>query len=285
MFGAIEAGGTKFVCAVSDNDLNIIERISFPTTYPEETLQRVFEFFDKYDDVKVIGIGSFGPIDVNIKSSTYGYVTTTPKTKWINFNFLGAMKEHYNIPIGWTTDVNIACLGEYELGSASDVESCIYLTVGTGVGGGSIINGKFIEGFGHPEMGHILIKSHPDDDFEGVCPYHKNCLEGLAAGPSIEKRYGVKAQDIDPDHKIWGIVAYYLAQALMNYTLIVRPEKIILGGGVMNQEQMIHLVREAFNSLLANYVEIPDINTYIVTPSLGNNAGITGGLILAQQSL
>ena len=285
MFAAIEAGGTKFVCAVGDDDFKIVDKISFPTTYPEETMQRIFNFLDTYENLKAIGIGSFGPIDININSEKYGYITSTPKTNWRNFNFLGEMKKHYSIPIGWTTDVNAACLGEYEVGSAVNNNSCIYLTVGTGIGGGAIINGKIVEGFGHTEMGHIIIRNHPDDDFEGVCPYHKNCLEGLAAGPSIEKRYGVEAQKLDADHKIWRILAYYLAQALMSYTLILRPEKIILGGGVMNQARMIDFVREAFSLLLANYVETPDLDSYIVTPSLGDNAGITGGLILAHRSL
>jgi fructokinase len=195
------------------------------------------------------------------------------------------MKKHYSIPVGWTTDVNAACLGEYKVGSASDNNSCIYLTVGTGIGGGAILDGRIIEGFGHTEMGHIIIRNHPEDDFEGGCPFHKNCLEGLAAGPSVEKRYGVKAQDLDADHKIWRIIAYYLAQALVNYTLILRPEKIILGGGVMNRPWMIDFVREGFSLLLANYVEIPALDSYIVTPALGSNAGITGGFILAHQSL
>ncbi|MCR1898454.1 ROK family protein [Irregularibacter muris] len=285
MLGAIEAGGTKFVCAVSDEDLNIIERVSFPTTTPEETLEKVFHFFDTYEDLKAIGIGSFGPIDINKHSKKYGYVTSTPKLAWKNFDFLGEMKKHYPLPMGWTTDVNAACLGEYEVGSAANNDSCIYLTVGTGIGGGAIMNGRFVEGFGHPEMGHILVKPHQKDDFEGWCPYHRNCLEGLAAGPSVEKRYGIKAQEIDADHEIWQILAYYLAQALVDYTLILRPEKIILGGGVMSQIQMLDLVKKEFTTLLANYVEIPDIHSYIVRPSLGNNAGIMGGLLLARKSL
>ncbi|SES99801.1 fructokinase [Natronincola peptidivorans] len=285
MLGAIEAGGTKFVCAVGDEDFKIIERVSFATTYPEETLQRVFDFFDTYPQVKAIGIGSFGPIEVNKQSQKYGYITSTPKTNWRNFNFLGEMKKQYSIPIGWTTDVNAACLGEYKVGSAADDHSCIYLTVGTGIGGGAIVKGEIIEGFGHTEMGHIIIRSHPDDDFDGFCPYHKNCLEGLAAGPSIEKRYGIKAENLDANHKIWEILAYYLAQALVNYTLILRPEKIILGGGVMNQVRMMDLVKKEFSFLLADYVETPDLDAYIVTPSLRDNAGITGGLILARQAL
>lgn len=283
MYGAIEAGGTKFVCAVSDEKFNIVKRVSFPTVYPLETLKSVYDFFDSYGDLKSIGIGSFGPIDINIKSPNYGYVTSTPKVDWRDFNFLGEMKAHYNMPIGWTTDVNAACLGEYELGSAIEDSSCIYLTIGTGIGGGAIFNGEFIEGFGHPEMGHILVKRHPDDDFSGWCPYHGDCLEGLAAGPSIEKRYGIKAQELEPGHRVWNFIAYYIAQGLVDYTLVLRPEKLILGGGVMKQTHILELIKREFITLLADYVKIPPIDEYIVTPSLGDNAGVIGGLILAKK--
>lgn len=285
MLGAIEAGGTKFVCAVGDNDFKIIKKISFPTTYPEVTLQWVFDFFNGYGELKAIGIGSFGPIDINKMSEKYGYITSTPKKYWRVFNFLGEMKKHFDLPIGWNTDVNAACLGEYEVGSAAYNDSCLYITVGTGIGGGAIIDGRIIEGFGHTEMGHLMIGKHPEDHFVGACPYHGDCLEGLASGPSIYKRYGKKAQDLDPEHKIWRFIAYYLAQALVNYTLILRPEKIILGGGVMKQPNMIDLVKQEFTLLLKNYVETPDIDSYIVGPLLGNDAGITGGLILAKKSL
>lgn len=283
MIGAIEAGGTKFVCAVSDENLNIVERCSFETTYPEETLKNIFNFFDSYQDLKAIGIGSFGPIDINENSTKYGYITSTPKPGWKDFNFRGEIKKHYNIPIGWTTDVNAACLGEYERGSAVENNSCIYLTIGTGIGGGAILNGNIIEGFAHTEMGHILIKPHPKDNFKGWCPYHGNCLEGLAAGPSVEKRYGMKAQNLEDNHEIWQILAYYIAQALVNYSLILRPEKIILGGGVMKVPPMLDLVKKEFTSLLADYIETPPVDEYIVKPSLGDNAGIIGGLILAKK--
>lgn len=286
MLGAIEAGGTKFVCAVSDENLNIVERYSLPTTNTEETLREVFKFFDKFKELKAIGIGSFGPIDINKNSPKYGYITSTPKTSWRDFDFLGEIKRRYNIPVGWTTDVNAACLGEYEVGSAKEDNSCIYLTIGTGIGGGAIANGDFIEGFGHPEMGHILVKIHPKDkDFNGWCPYHGDCLEGLAAGPSVEKRYGIKAEKLDSNHEVWQILAYYIAEALVNYTLILSPEKIILGGGVMKQTKMLKLIKKEFMELLVDYVKIPMIDQYIVLPSLGDDAGIIGGLILAKQNL
>lgn len=285
MLGAIEAGGTKFVCAVSDEELNIIERITFSTENPLETLHKVFDFFDDYKDLKSIGIGSFGPIDINKESPKYGYILSTPKLNWRNFDFLGEMKDHYNMPIGWTTDVNVACLGEYEVGSAMEDHSCIYLTIGTGIGGGAIINGNFVEGFGHPEMGHIIVRTHPEDDYKGWCPSHGDCLEGLANGPSVEQRYGIKAQDLEPNHKIWKIISYYIAQALVNYSLILRPEKIILGGGIMKQDHILEMIKKEFMILLKDYIEVPSMDQYIVRPALGDNAGIIGGLILARQNL
>lgn len=284
MLGAIEAGGTKFVCAISDEALTIKERITIPTTTPEETLGKVFEFFDQFE-LDSMGIGSFGPIGVNKDTESYGYVTTTPKTAWKHTDFLGKVKERYNIPVGWTTDVNAAALGELERGAAKGKSSCIYLTVGTGIGGGAVVDGKPLEGFGHPEMGHVLVKMHPDDTFEGVCPYHKNCLEGLAAGPAIEKRYGKKAQELTDRKEVWEIEAFYLAQALMNYTLILSPEKIILGGGVMKQKQLFPLIRNEFQTLLNGYVETPDLDTYIISPELVDDAGITGSLLLALKEL
>lgn len=284
MLGAIEAGGTKFICAVSDRTLNIKERISIPTTTPEETLKAVFEFFDPFN-LDAIGIGSFGPIDVNHASDTYGYITTTPKTAWQHVDFVGQMNERYHVPIGWTTDVNAAALGELEEGAAKGMSSCLYLTVGTGIGGGAVVDGKPLEGFGHPEMGHLLVRVHEDDTYEGHCPYHKNCLEGLASGPAIEERYGKKGHELADDKKVWEIEAYYLAQALVNYTLILSPERIILGGGVMKQKQLFPLIRKKFAELMNGYVATPDLEKYIISPGLVDDAGITGSLILARNEL
>ena len=283
-YGAIEAGGTKFVCAIGSESLEIIERINIPTTTSEETLKKVFDFFDKYQMLS-IGIGSFGPIDVNPNSKTYGYVMSTPKLAWANYNFLGAIKKRYMIPVGWTTDVNVAALGELEKGVAVGLESCIYLTVGTGIGGGGVVKGQLLEGFGHPEMGHILVRPHDNDSFVGVCPYHGNCLEGLASGPAIEKRFGKKATELGLDHEAWKLQAYYIAQALMNYILILSPEKIILGGGVMKQFQLFPMIREELSKMLNNYVELPDLADFIVPPKLEDNAGITGCLLLAKRVL
>ena len=280
MFGAIEAGGTKFVCAVSDENFTIKERVSIPTTTPEETMTEVFAFFDQYE-LTAIGIGSFGPIDVNKESDTYGYITSTPKTAWKFYDFLGSVKNRYSVPIGWTTDVNAAALGEIKLGAAKGLKSCVYLTVGTGIGGGAVINGELLEGYGHPEMGHIPVRLHPNETYKGTCPYHGDCLEGIAAGPAIEGRFGKKGHLLADQEEVWEMEAYYLAQALMNYTLILSPERIVLGGGVMKQKQLYPLVRQKFAELINDYVQVPDLEQYIVAPGLEDNAGILGSLLLA----
>lgn len=279
--GAVEAGGTKFICAVSDKELNIINKISIPTSTPEETINQVFLFFDQYDLLS-LGVGSFGPIDINERSDKYGYITTTPKKDWQDFNLLGVLKERYSIPIAWTTDVNAAAYGEFKTGSAVQADSCLYVTIGTGIGGGAVVNGHLLSGFSHPEMGHIVVKQHEKDSFEGSCPYHSNCLEGLASGPAIEKRYNKKAIELSSDHSAWELEAYYIAQALMTYVLTISPEKIILGGGVMNQKQLFPLVREQLTLLMKNYVQLPSIDDYIVPPKLENEAGIIGCLLLGK---
>lgn len=283
-YGSIEAGGTKFVCAIGDENFEVVERISFPTTTPKETLAKVFEFFDKYE-LLAIGIGSFGPIDVNPKSETYGYVTTTPKPHWGGFDFLGTVKERYSIPIGWTTDVNAAALGEQMLGSAKGLNSCLYLTVGTGIGGGAVVNNQLLSGYSHPEMGHLKLAKHPEDTFAGVCPFHGDCLEGLAAGPAIEKRFGISAKELGPDHQAWEFEAYYIAQALMSYILTISPEKIILGGGVMHQEHLFGMIREELKKQINGYVPMPDLETFIVSPELGDNAATCGCFVLAKNEL
>jgi fructokinase len=281
-FGAIEAGGTKFVCAVSNGDFTIIERVNIPTTTPNQTMEQVYSFFDQYI-LDSIGIGSFGPVDVNRNSKTYGYITTTPKTGWTNFDFVGAVQSRYKIPVSFTTDVNAAAFGEYKKGIAQEVNSCLYLTVGTGIGGGAVLNGKILDGFGHPEMGHLLVKMHPQDSFEGNCPYHATCLEGLASGPAIEKRYNIKGKELEKERHVWELEAYYIAQALVGYTLILRPEKIILGGGVMQQDQLLPLIRNEFKKQLNSYVETPNLEDYIVLPGLAENSGIMGCLLLAKE--
>ncbi|XJS11089.1 ROK family protein [Aerococcaceae bacterium WGS1372] len=284
LLAAIEAGGTKFVCAVSDEELNIIERISIPTTVPEETMEAVRDFFKQYD-VEAFGIGSFGPIDVNEASATYGYITSTPKPSWGNYDFVGFIKENFGKPIYWTTDVNAAAYGEYKLGASQGTQSSLYLTVGTGVGGGAVINGEVYNGFSHPEMGHILLKRHPEDYYQGSCPYHQDCLEGLASGTAIGQRAGVKANELEVDDPSWEYASYYLAQALMNYSLVLAPERIIVGGGVMKQEHMLERIQKQLAELLNGYLNLPEMELYVQTPQLGDNAGITGCLLLAKDLL
>jgi fructokinase len=284
MLGAIEAGGTKFVCAVGDEKGNLMERIQISTTVPEETMPKVESFFKKYP-IKAIGIGSFGPIDVNKESPKYGYITSTPKTTWRDFPFVQSMKAAFDLPIGFTTDVNAAVLGEATFGAAKGLDSCLYITVGTGIGAGAMVQGKLLQGLSHPEMGHILVRKHSNDPYKGKCPYHSDCLEGLASGPAIEERWGEKAENFAAREEVWDMVGYYLAQALMQYVLILSPKKIILGGGVMKQKQVFFSIYHYLPKLLNGYVSLPEISDYIVSPGLGDDAGITGALILARQAL
>ncbi|WP_400245133.1 ROK family protein [Niallia sp. JL1B1071] len=288
LYGAIEAGGTKFVCAVGDAKGNIQERISIPTTTPEETMPEVIAFFKKFP-IEAIGIGSFGPIDVDKNSPTYGNVTTTPKLAWKDYPLLKAIEDEFSVPTGFNTDVNVAALGEAKLGAAKGVDNCLYITVGTGIGAGAYINGELLQGLTHPEMGHILVRRHAEDTYKGRCPYHADCLEGLAAGPAIEERWGEKAFHLSDKEEVWEMEGYYIAQALMQYILILSPKKIILGGGVMNQEHVLTHVYRHLSDLLNGYVSYPEVqdkmNEYIVRPGLGDNAGITGGLLLAEKVL
>lgn len=283
LVGAIEGGGTKFVCAVGNEHNEIIERVSFPTTTPAETLANVFTFFDNFE-MEAMGVASFGPIEVNPLSDKYGHILSTPKLAWKDFDLLGALKERYPIPMGWTTDVNAAALGESRLGAAKGIANTLYITVGTGVGAGAIMDGKIFGGDGHPEMGHLLVRPHEKDQYGGFCPYHGNCLEGMAAGPSIDGRLGQNGKDVDPNHEVWDFISHYLGQALEAYTVILRPERIVLGGGVMKVPGMLEKIKDQFQMLLGNYVSTPRLEEYLVLPGLGDDAGITGAIILANQS-
>jgi fructokinase len=289
ILGAIEAGGTKFVCGIGNEHGEIVDRESFPTTTPEETMGHVVRFF-KDKQVEAIGIGSFGPVDLNRESATYGYVTTTPKPYWNQYPILPELQKHINVPIGFDTDVNAAALGEAEWGAAKGLNSCVYVTVGTGIGAGAIVEGKLLHGLLHPEMGHILIKRHPEDTYPGFCPYHQDCLEGMAAGPAIEKRWGQKGHELENNAKVWEFEAYYLAQAVTHFVYILSPKKIILGGGVMKQKQLFPLIHHQVIRILNGYVQKEElspelISQYIVPPALGDNAGLSGALVLAKQEL
>ena len=288
MLGAIEAGGTKFVCAVGTKDGEIIERVQIDTGTPEQTMPEVIAFFQKHPIV-ALGIGSFGPIDIEKTSDTYGNITSTPKPGWANYPFVKTVKAALNVPIEFNTDVNAAALGELMHGAAKGLDSCLYITVGTGIGAGAVVQGKLLQGLSHPEMGHILVRRHPEDTYKGRCPYHGDCIEGMAAGPAIEERWGEKAIDLADRLEVWELEAHYLAQALMQYILIVSPQRIIMGGGVMKQSQIFSLIHEQVQKLLNGYVAVPQIidriDDYIVPPALGDDAGITGALMLARQAL
>ena len=281
--GALEAGGTKMVVAIGNEQGEIFDRLSIPTRDPEITMPELVDYF-KSSKVDALGIGCFGPIDLNRESATYGYITSTPKLPWRNYNIVGTFSEALQVPIGFDTDVNASAIGEATWGSTKDVKNSIYITIGTGVGVGVIIDGKPLHGMLHPEAGHILLAKHPEDNFKGTSPYHENCLEGLAAGPAIEARYGKKAHELSNQVEVWVLEGYYIAQALVNYILTLSPQRIILGGGVMHQEQLMPIIHREVLRMLNGYILTPqlqDIEKYITLPQLNDNQGIMGCIRLA----
>ncbi|TNF66633.1 MAG: ROK family protein [Gammaproteobacteria bacterium] len=288
----IEAGGTKFICAVGDSEGKIFKKIRIDTTTPEETISEVVTFFKSQNNqypIKAIGCGAFGPIDPNKKSTTYGCITSTPKPNWQNFNIVDALSESLQLPVGFDTDVNAAALGEYYWGSARGLSDFIYLTVGTGIGGGAMINGKLLHGAMHAEMGHILIpQDKAKDPFDGICPYHNNCLEGLASGPALKSRWQVdSALKLANDHPAWETEAEYLAIALCNYIMTLSPQRIILGGGVMKQRHLFPLIRQKVKQKLNGYIVnemVNHLDESIVPVSLGDNTGVMGALALAKRA-
>lgn len=285
LYGAIEAGGTKFVCAVGNKEYQTLDKISIETTNPGETLEQVIQFFNQYrDQLSSFGIGSFGPIDSELDSPTYGFITNTPKLLWKDFDFLGTLKAAFNVPMYWTTDVNASAYGEYHFGHGEDLSSLVYVTIGTGVGGGAIQNDEFIGGASHPEMGHMIVHPHSSATQAGNCPYHDFCLEGLASGPAIEHRTGYKGKDLDPNSIEWDIEANYIAQAVYNITYILRPKIVILGGGVMHKEGLLEKVQDNYQKLAGNYLEIDDLKDYIVLPKLGDDAAVKGCYKLAEKA-
>jgi fructokinase len=286
--GAIEAGGTKFVCGVGNEEGEIKDRIHFPTGQPEETMEKVIAYFrDK--GIESIGVGSFGPIDIDRSSPTYGYVTTTPKPGWSGFDFVGTLRAEFDVTIGWDTDVNAAALGEAVWGAAQGLDSCVYYTIGTGVGVGVYAEGRLVHGLVHPEGGHVMTRRHPADDFSGICPYHGDCLEGMASGPALEARWKSKGHELPVDHPAWGMEAFYIAQAVSGVILTLSPKKVILGGGVMRQAQLFPMIREAVGEILNGYVcaapILSEIDWYIVPPGLGDNAGLCGSLALGIKAI
>lgn len=293
MFGGIEGGGTKFVCAVGTSPDDIRREARFPTTTPVETLDKAISFFKKaeqdFGKLSALGFASFGPLDPHPASPAFGFILPTPKPGWSNANVLGMLKSAFDVPIAFDLDVNGAALGEGLWGAAQGLDTFIYLTVGTGIGGGVMVNGKLLHGLLCPEMGHIpLPHDWQRDPFEGFCPFHKDCFEGLASGPALEKRWGQKAETLPPDHPAWELEAHYIALALANYIYTLSPQRIIIGGGVGGQIALLPIIHRNVQNILNGYVQAPaithNIAEYIVPPALGNRAGMLGALVLAQSA-
>lgn len=293
LFAGIEAGGTKFVCAVGSGPGDLRAQTSFPTTQPEVTFQHTIDFLhqvqQEHGPLAAIGVGSFGPVDPDPASPTFGYITATPKPGWSNCDFVGALRQAFDVPVGFDTDVNGAALGEWRWGAGQGLDTFIYLTIGTGIGGGAFVNGRLVHGLVHPEMGHIrLPHDWQSDPFPGFCPFHGDCLEGMAAGPALEKRWGLRAENFTPDHPAWKLEAHYLALGLMNFICMLSPQRIILGGGVMKQEHLFPMIQAEVKMLLNGYVRSPwvldRLTEYIVPPGLGVQAGVLGAVALAQQA-
>ena len=291
LYGGIEAGGTKFVCCVASGPNHIVEGIRFATTTPQETLRKTVQFFQPYvrdGRIRFIGAGCFGPLDLNPASPSYGLITATPKPGWSNTDVRGILQQELNVPVAIDSDVNAAAVGEAKWGASRGSDPSLYLTIGTGIGGGYLKDGKPLIGLVNLEMGHIRIPHNRElDPLEGTCPFHGDCFEGLASGPAIEKRLGVNGALVPQSDPFWNIEADYIASALMNYILTLSPKRIILGGGVMQREFLLPRVRTRVCELLNGYVSskmiLENIDQYIVWPGLGNQSGSMGAIALAMQ--
>ncbi len=293
VYGGVEAGGTRFVCAIGSSPDSLEAETSFATTTPQETIDRTIAFFQQYrgrEPLSAVGVGSFGPVDLNPKSPKFGYITATPKPGWANTEFLGRVSRALRVPVGFDTDVNAAALGEATWGAAKGLETFVYLTVGTGIGGGGMANGQLLHGLSHPEMGHLRVPHDlAKDPYPGACPFHGDCFEGLAAGPALLGRWGCRAEDLPPDHAAWRLEAHYLALGLENLICTLSPQRIILGGGVMQQTGLFQMIRQNVQQLLNGYLQVPaileQIDQYIVPAALGNRAGVLGAIALAQNAI
>jgi len=292
LFGGIEGGGTKFICAVGTGPDDIRAETRFPTTSPDETLRQAVGFFKEQiqhlGPLASIGVASFGPLDPRPGSPSFGHILPTPKPGWTNADIVGTIRAEIDIPIAFDTDVNGAALGEWRWGATQGLDTFIYLTVGTGIGGGVFAGGHLLHGLLHPEMGHIPIPHDlKKDPFEGVCPFHHDCFEGLASGVAIEKRWGQRGGTLPEDHPAWGLEAEYIALALANYVYTISPERIVIGGGVGQLTHLLPRVQKKTRKIINGYVQsasiLDNIETYIVPPGLGNRAGVVGAIALAEQ--
>ena len=276
-FGCIEAGGTKFMLGIADAPDNILATTRIPTTTPEETIGAVIDWFAGQDAVAAIGIASFGPVDPDPASPRWGFITETTKAGWSQTDFAGRVGRTLGVPVGFDTDVNGAALAEARWGGAQGDDVAVYVTVGTGIGGGAVVNGVPLHGSRHPEMGHILPRRHPDDlDFAGVCPFHRDCFEGLASGPAIIKRWGASLSELGANHPGHEIIGWYLGQLAVAIQTVISPRRIIFGGGVMVTPGLLNRIRTSAIALGRDYVTM-----IIASPALGDQAGLLGGLALA----
>ena len=274
IYGGVEAGGTKWVCAIGDGPDGLLDTEVFPTTTPEETIARAVGFFGRNGAPVAVGVGSFGPIDAGS-----GRITTTPKPGWADTDVVGPFRAALGVPIAFDTDVNAAALAEHRWGAGRGVSSVVYITVGTGIGGGAVANGRPVHGLVHPEMGHVRIPhDRIADPFAGVCPRHGDCWEGLAAAPALTARWGRPAESLPDDHPAWPMEARYLALGIVNVILTLSPERVVLGGGVMARAGLLKRVRGSVSELLGGYVRAAEI----VAPALGERSGVLGALALAE---
>ena len=287
LYGALEAGGTKCVCAVGTGPGAVHQCTQFLTTTPGETIARAVAFFAPYGSaLTALGIASFGPLDCRPHSPSFGYITSTPKPGWAYTDLAGTLSRALRLPVAFDTDVNAAILAEHRWGAAQGLDTCLYVTVGTGIGGGAIVHGRLLHGLLHPEMGHMRIPhDRAADPFPGLCPYHGDCLEGLTSGPALAVRWGQPAETLPADHPAWALAARYLALGLATLICILVPQRIIMGGGVMHQEHVLPRVRHAVRQLLNDYIRVPELSDqlddYIVPPALGDQAGVLGAMALA----
>ncbi|MBR6526922.1 MAG: ROK family protein [Lachnospiraceae bacterium] len=285
--GGLEARGSKMICAVGTEDGVLLDQTIIPTRGPKETMEDVIAYFrDK--EIEALGIASFGPVDIHKNSDTYGYILDTPKEAWQHFNLLGTIRDALQVPVELETDMNGACLGELTFGCAKGLDSVVYVSIGTGIGAGIAVNGQLLHGMIHPEAGHMLLRRHPRDGYEGSCPFHATCFEGLASGPAIEERWGRPAEELHNNATVWEMESHYIAQAMVNLILIMSPRVIILGGGVMKNEALFPMIRKRVKKILNGYLntdEMEDLDKYIVPASLKGNQGVMGCIELARRAL
>jgi fructokinase len=287
VYGGIETGGSTWECAVGTGPDDIRATETIPTTTPRQTIDRAVAFLEGAGPLAAIGVGSFGPIDRNPESPTWGHITTTPKTGWAHTDVGQELRRRFGVPVAFDTDVNAAALGEHRSGAAVGLDTFCYITVGTGIGGGGMVGGQLLHGLMHPEFGHMRIPHDREaDPFDGVCPYHGDCWEGLASGKALEARWGRAAEELEDD-AAWALEARYLALGLVSVISVLSPERIIVGGGVGRRPGLLELVRSEVLSLLNGYLDPAvngDIASYIQVPALGSRAGVLGALALAQRA-